>query len=231
MLRYSKDHKSFILYSGVLYLTIFLSYKIPHDSYSFIQALIKPIRNGNSVFYVSSLVVLALSIVGIIGFVNLKRFEARNKFLVFLLVVIIIIPFMNWSIDMTRSFFFWFQEDKLSAVDLDDSNLSLAGANNKLTLTVHLTFVDYSSSGNSFQYRIYLPESLSKYTGVDVLESDTLYTTSGNRNKTGITETFDLYLKDNNALDQACSSEWSYEDTTYELYNQSETVKIVDHGL
>lgn len=226
----SKDNKKFMIYIGMLYLAIFLSYKIPHDSRSLVEIIIKPIRDGSSVFYPSSFLSLALFLVGIFGFINLERFAKRSKFLIFLLMIMLFLPFMKWTIDISRTTYYSLLQDNLNAVDIEDSHISFNGDNDKLTLTAMFTLVDYGNSQKKFKCRIHLPKTLSKLTGVEVYELQTIYMTNGKRMKMNITETFDLYLKDNASLNNISRSEWYNEDTIYELYNDKEAVRIIDYG-
>ncbi len=222
-----KDNKRLLLYLGILFLAELLIYKLPHDSYSIIQYVIKPIRDGGSVFYISSLIPLALFMISIIGFINLDRFANKSKLLIFVLVVVIIMPLMKWSIDFSRTNYYWIKQERLNAIDIAEPNISLSGTNDELTITMKFKLVDYSRSTNEFKFRVYFPESLSEYSGVKICESQNSYRTYGNRGELNVDESIIVYLENENILDY----QWSNEEVTYELYNDDEVVKNIDHGL
>lgn len=226
----SKDNKKFFIYTGILYLAVFLSYKIPHDSRSLAEIIIKPIRDGGSVFYPSSLVCLVIFIIGIYGFLQLERFSKRSKLLIFLLLIMLFLPFIKWSVDMGRTAYYSLVQNNLRSVDIEDSNITFNGVNDKLVITVNFTLVDYGNSQKQFKCRVYLPETLSKLTGIEIYEPQTVYITNGKHAKQAIIETFDVNLKEGVSFDQLVSSNFNYEDATYELYNDKETVKIIDYG-
>ena len=60
-----KDNKNLLKYLGIVFIAVLLIYKLPHNSYSIIEYIIPPIRNNNSVIYLSGLVPLILFVVGI----------------------------------------------------------------------------------------------------------------------------------------------------------------------
>lgn len=222
-----KDNKRLLLYLGLLFLAELLIYKLPHDSYSIVQYMIKPIRDGGSVFYISSIIPLALFMISIIGFINLERFANKSKLLIFVLVVVIIMPLMKWSLDFSKTNYYWIKQERLNAIDIAEPNISLSGTNDELTITIKFKLVDYSRSTNEFKFRVYLPESLGEYSGVKIYESQNNYRTYGNRGELNVEESMVVDLENENILD----FQWSKEEVIYELYNEDEVVKNIDHGL
>ena len=227
----SKDNKSMLIHLGMLFLAMLLIYKIPHDSYSVIQYMIKPIREGGGVFYISSVIPLTLILLGIIGLVNLKRFANKNKILIFLLVVVIIMPIMKWSLDSTRTIYYWVKQDKLNAVDIEEPSISLSSNNEKLTITMKFQLINYSRGTNNLKFRVFLPEALRKYTGMNIYESVNNYIISGNRNKLNVEEAIVVDLENSATQNNKPDSTWFYEDIKYELYNDVEVVEIIHHGV
>jgi len=69
----SKDSKRLLKYLGLIFISALLTYKLPRDTYSIIQYLIKPIRFENSVLFLSGLFPLILLIVGIKGLLKMAR--------------------------------------------------------------------------------------------------------------------------------------------------------------
>jgi len=213
----------------MLLLSVLLSYKIPHDSYSVAQYIIKPIRNeGGGVFYPSSLIPLTIGLIGIIEFVNLERFANKSKILITLLALVIIIPLMKWSIDFTRTNYYWIRQDHLNAVDIEDPHISLSSINNKVTINMAFDLKDYSRSKNEFKIRVYLPKSLSEFSGIKTYESEKSYLTYGNRNKLSVDES--IVIDSNKDINQIFDSKWYREDVIYELYNEDEVIRIIEHG-
>ena len=229
-IKLSKDNKRMIFSLVMLFLAVLVTYKIPHDSYSVAQYLIKPINVGGGVLYLSGLIPLVIGLIGIIEFVNIERFANKSKLLIFLLVVVIILPLMKWSLDFTRTNYYWIKQEKLGAVDIDKSDISLYSTNDKLTITMTLDIKDYSRSSNEFKLRVYFPEALSEYTGSKTYESKCSYVTHGYRKILTVKESMVIDVKQDD-INQIFSSRWSNEDVIYELYDDNETIRIIDHGI
>ena len=225
-----KEIKNLFKFLGIIFIAVLLTYKLPHNSYSIIQYIIPPIRSNNSVIYLSGLVPLILFIIGIKGLFKLERFKDKSKLLVFIAVLIIVIPLMKWTLDFSRTNYHWLKNDGLNAIDIQDSNISLSGSDNEMTVNVYIELKDYSRKQNRFKVRMYLPESLNTYTDKDFYEFENYYFTHGNRNITNIEEEIVLEL-DNEEIDELFESKWRWENIEYEFYNDEETIKIVQHGL
>lgn len=224
-----KDNKRLLIYLSMQFLSILLLYKIPHDSYSIAQYIVKPIKTSeNSVLYFYGLIPLILMIIGITGFLNLKRFENKSKFLLFLLVVVIIMPIMKGALDITRTAYSIVNENKLNAVDIKDPMIRLMTVQDKMTVTVSFDLIDYGKKTNTFKFRVFLPKSLANYTGLNTIESNSIYTTHGNRNGFQVEESFDI--NPDNISTEYTDPRWFYEEVIYELYNEQEAVRIIDHG-
>lgn len=219
-------NKGLFIHLGLLYLFVILTYKIPHDSRTIIEALIKPIKNGG-VFYPSTIVATLLILFGLFGFIRLKCFEKRSKILIFMLVVWVILPSMKWSIDFTRSNYYWIKQDNLNAIDIEDANISLSGVNGKNNITITLTLKDYGRDRNQFKFRVYFPEALSQLAGMEVYESQGYYVTSGYRRATTINESFQVSADNMNDYRGA---DWFCEDIRYEIFNDDEAVVNIDRG-
>lgn len=226
----SKDNKKLLKYLGIIFIAVLLTYKLPKDSYSIIQYIIPPIRSRNGVIYLSWLVPLILFIVGIKGLFKLERFAEKNKLLVFITVIIIIIPLMRWTLDFSRTNYHWIRNDGLRAIDIEESNISLTGTDNKMIMNVTLELKDYSRNHNKFKIRVYLPKSLSSYTDKEFYEFENYYFTYGNRNITNIQEDI-VFELNSNKTNELFDSTWFWEDVEYELYNNEERIKIIQHGL
>ena len=112
----STDNKRMIFSLIMLFLAVLVSYKIPHDSYSVAQYILKPIKSGNSTFYSSGLIPLVFGLIGIIEFINLERSASKSQIVLFLFVIAIILPFMKWSLDFTRTNYNWINQEKCCGI-------------------------------------------------------------------------------------------------------------------
>ena len=137
---------------------------------------------------------------------------------------------MRWTLDFSRTNYHWIKDDGLRAIDIENSNISLSGSDSKITVKVNMELKDYSRKQNKFKIRIYLPESLNSYTGKEFYEFENYYFTHGNRNITNIEEEITLKLDKENT-DKLFESKWHWENVEYELYNDEEAIKIIQHGL
>lgn len=224
-----RDNKKLIIFLGILFLAVILAYRLPQRSYSIIENIIPPIRSGDSrsVFYPSSMIILALVIIGIIGIANLKRFEDRSKSLIFIVIVVALIPLMNLALDITRSNYHWIKDDGLRAIDIEKSNFNFAGSDNKLEINLELQLKDYSKDGSEFKLRVYLPDRLSAYTGEDVYEFDNIYSTHGRRHSYDIKGEIVIEPISDRDREELFMYRWYGEDIEYELYNDEESIKII----
>lgn len=226
----SKDNKDLLKYLGIIFIAVLLIYELPHDSYSIIQYILPPIRSNNSVIYLSGLVPLILFIIGINGLFKIERFEGKSRLLVFIAVIIIVIPLMRWTLDFSRTNYHWIKGDGLQAIDMVNSNISLNGSDTKTIIKINLELKDYSRKENKFKIRVYLPEGLNSYNDKEFYEFENDYFTHGNRNITNIEEEIVLQLN-REKKNELFESKWHREDVEYELYNDEETIKIIQHGL
>jgi hypothetical protein len=60
MITLRRHNKELLKYLGIIFIVVLISYKIPHDSYSISQYVIRPIKFRNSVLYLSGILPLAL---------------------------------------------------------------------------------------------------------------------------------------------------------------------------
>lgn len=80
---------------------------------------------------------------------------------------------MRLLLDCARTNYHWLMRDGLNSVDIVDSEITLSGHNEELTMNFKIEIIDYSRSQNEFKIRINLPESLSNYTGKEFLNLKT----------------------------------------------------------
>lgn len=227
----SKENKKLIKYLGIIFIAVVLTYKLPHDSYSIIQYLISPIRTRNGVIFLSGIIPLILFIIGFKGLSKLERFADTDSVVVFIAVVIIVIPLMRWTLDISRTGYHWIKDDGLRAVDIKESNISLQGSNDELIIKVNMELKYYSRKQNKFNVRVYLPETLKEYTGKEFYELENHYYTHKDMRMSHIQENITVKIDDSFDESKRSGSQWFWEDMEYELYNSDETVRIIHHGL
>lgn len=138
---------------------------------------------------------------------------------------------MNGTIDFMRTNYHWLRKDGLNSVDIKKADMNLESIDGTTRIKIKLELVDYSRSSHQFKIRVYLPESLSNYAGMEYYEFENYYSIHGVHNKLYVQEeiviNFDSSVIQNKMLD----SHWYWEDTKYELYNNNEEVEIIDHGM
>ena len=227
----SKDNINLVKYLGVLFLAALLIYKLPHDSYSIVQYIIRPIRFGSGYLHLSGLIPLILIIIAIKGFVRLERFEKKSKLFIIIVALVMLMPIMTWVLEVTRTNYHWVKKDGLNAVDIKESNISLASYNEELRIQIELKLIDYSRSSNEFKIRVYLPDSLSDYVGEKTYVLENYYRTHGNRKIIELDEYILINLDKDTIDEDIFASQWYYDEVIYELFNEQEAVKIIDHGV
>jgi hypothetical protein len=231
MIKLNKDNKKLLKSLGIIFIAVLLKYRLPHDSYSIIQYIIRPIRFKNTVLYLWGIIPLMLLFIGIREILYSERFAGKGKILNFLIIILIIIPVMNLSLDFTRTNYHWIMRDGLNAVDIADSKIDLGGPDDQLTINFKLKLIDYSRSQNEFKIRVYLPKSLRDYVGKDFYEFENDYRTYGNRSILNVEEQIVAKSDNNYSQQRLFDSGWYLEDVEYELYNKKEVIRIIEHGL
>jgi hypothetical protein len=229
----SDENRKSLKYVGCIYIAVLFIRKVPHDSYSFAEYVIRPIHIGEITVYLSGIVSLVLFIVGFLGLCKIKKFYGIRKLGVLLLIFAVFIPFINWTIDSMRSNYHWVFKDGLNSVEITESEVSLITDKDGRKLDFELELIDYNRSGNEFKIRVYLSKSLYEAIGQEYIDFNGVFHTSGNRNKIKVGEIVNVNYKipgdynDNSFIYQSLY----YEDLTYELYNESNSIKILRRGL
>lgn len=224
------ENRKFLLAVSLLFLSILVTYKIPHRLVSVSELLIKPFQNGNRTFFTSGIVPFVLFFVGISLLFSLKRYARRSKLLLFLVIIIVIIPFMKLSIDISRSLFYLVTQANFKTIDMEDSRINIQEVNDTMVASFQLELKDYSWSRKEFKVRIYLPEELSSYSGIDVYEPDMSYRTGGYLKTFIVDAPLVFKITDETAVSQLFLSDWRSGRIVYELYNEEEVIKIIDQG-
>lgn len=228
----SKDCKGLLGSLGIIFISVLLTYKLPHDSYSTIQYLIKPIRFENSVLYLSGLIPLAMLIIGVVGLSKTEWFAKRSKILIFLVVIIVVQPIMKGSLDLLKGAYLTGLNDELRSIELKDASIQINQLNNnEASLNVKLALTDYGTDVSNFKIRMYLPESLKTYFNTDSLEFDESYKTFGNRHGLDIDKKITVQLTNGSTLKDIYNTHWDWDTFKYQLYNESNSTELIYHAV
>lgn len=228
----TKDYKDLLKYLGLIFITVLLTYKLPRDSYSIMQYIIKPIRFENSVLSISAIVPLALFIVAIKGLFKTEPIGIQNKIAILIIVLLLVIPLMKGSLDLAKNAYFGAMTDELKSIDIKNSNISISEINNNTaTINVSLTLTDYGRNNSNFKVRMYLPESLKTSFQVDFLEFDESYRIFGNRDFLNITKEITVPLEEGTTVEKIKDTHWSWDTYKYELYNESSFSELIYHSI
>lgn len=226
----SIDNKRMLKYLGIIFLTVLMGYKLPHDTYSIIEYIVRPIRFKGTTVYLAGLLPLVLLIIGVRGLANLERYAKRSTLLIFFAVIIILIPTMKGILDFGRTNYYRLTGDRLQAVDIKGGSINLGGTNNQANINFNLELIDYSRGRNEFKVRAYFPKVLREYTGKEFYTFDGVYVTGGNKNPISIKEKMTIKLEYESALRSLFDLDLYEKDVVYELYNEKEVVKVIARG-
>lgn len=70
-----------------------------------------------------------------------------------------------------------------------------------------------------------------EYVGIDSYELKNEYRTHGTRQKVKVDEQISVKLEDEDILTNLNDTDWNNEDIIYEIYNENEVVRYIDHGM
>lgn len=227
----NNDNKKFLMYLGIIFIAVLLTYKLPYDSYSISQYIIRPIGFGNSIIYLSGIVPFVLLAIGIRGLIKLNRFTDKSKLLIVIIIMIVIFPLMRFSLDIAKSSYFWVTDNELKSLNLVDANILITDTvDSEVTLKVTLELIDYGRSEKNFNVRTYLPESMIGFFNKEYLEFKDLYSTFGNRDKIVIQKNIPVQFKRGYTIEDLGDSKWYLEDFEFELYNEEDHIKLINRG-
>lgn len=224
----SKDDKELLKCLVTIFAAVLLSYQLPHDSYSIIQFIIRPIRVGSGTIYLAGCIPLVMIIISIKRLFKLKRFAETSKLLLIIVVLILVLPIMRSSLDVVKATYFWVMNDELRTIDIVDTEIKFSGiSNNEATLNVKLELIDYGRSKSKFKVRLYLPESLKENLSVESVMFDEWYSIMGNRGSLNIEKDFLFQLEDGRIAENIFKSRWHEEKFMFELYNDVDSIEII----
>ncbi len=226
----NKDFKGLLGSLGIIFISVLLTYKLPHDSYSIIQYIIKPIRFENSILYLSGVIPLIMLFTGVIG---LSKFAKRSKILIFLVVIMLVQPIMRGSLDFVKESYLLGLNDELKSIDLKETSITIQEDMNKNEATVHvkLALTDYGTDVRDFKIRMYLPDSLKGHFNSDSLEFDETYKTFGNRHVLNIDKAITVQLINDPTAKEIFNTHWDWDTFKYQLYDESNSTELIYHGV
>ncbi|HEX3021806.1 MAG TPA: hypothetical protein VHP81_05375 [Lachnospiraceae bacterium] len=234
-MKISDEKRKLLKVFGILFLAELISYKLPHDSYSISQYIFPPIKLGNTTAYLSGILFFILVIYCISNIVSLDRYKYRSRLGLFLLILIIVMPIMRWTIDVVRTNIYWLTGDGLHAVDIEESNIFYSSNSysesdrGDLFITIDLKVKDYGRERKDFRVRVYLPETLRELVGIEYLDLEQQYQTQGKRVTINVNEQMKVVV-DDKVLERISYGKIVAEDVKYKLYNEKESITIIDHG-
>lgn len=228
----SKDIKALLKYLFVIFISVFLVYPLPHDSYSIIQYIIKPIRFDDSVLFLSGLLPLAILFIGVKGLFKLRWFANRSKILVTIIVLLLVIPLMRGSLEIVKSTFLSSLNEELVSIDLEDVKIEFEEiTDNEAIVNVKLALIDYGKEKRKFNVRMQLPESLKVCFNTDFLDFEESYNSFGNNHKIIINKRMKAKLADGIEIEDVMDSHWYWETYYFDLYNGKNSSKLIYHGV
>jgi len=95
---------------------------------------------------------------------------------------------------------------------------------------VNLSIKDYSRGNNTFKIRVYLPKTLSETLGLEYYDLENTYMTHDGSNGGLVQEDIVFDRVDIDSKMNLYESNWHYEKVVYELYNDNQTITIIDYG-
>jgi len=137
---------------------------------------------------------------------------------------------MQWTIDFTRTNYHSIMNDGINSIDITESDIYLSSVNDSEYINVSLKLKDYSRHHNKFRIRVYLPKTLSEYTGKEFYELENYYVTNGNNYTVIVNEQIFVDKENTDRPDIFLDAHWYSEDVKYELYDDHKKVNLIDHG-
>lgn len=225
----SKENVKLLKYLGIILIAAVVSYKLPHDTYSVIGYIIKPITFPSSYINVSGIVPLALIIFAVIGICKLDRFKNRSRFIMVILVLWVIIPMIHGGIDLGRSGYYFVSGDGMNSIDIKESEVFAVNYDGDVKINVQLTLKDYGRNQEKFKVRVFLPKKLSDKIDKEFCELQNVYVTENTCQTFNIQEQIPVSEKDSKEVKTYFFyTSWGKE-IKYELYNDKESITIIAH--
>ncbi|SHN88454.1 hypothetical protein [Desulfitobacterium chlororespirans] len=226
-----KNLKGAFIYLGIIFISMVLVYKLPQDSYSMIQYIIKPIRFENSVLNLSGLIPLIMLFIGIRGLCRLEWFADKSKLLITIIVLILVMPAMGGTLDIAKTIYLSNLNNQMRSIDFKDIDIKVSSiTDNDVTLNIKLELTDYREDMSDFQIRMYLPDSWTVYFDKEFIDFEESYKSFGRRRPIIVDKEISVQLADGITRDNVFDSQWYWETFEFELFNNIDSSKLIYHG-
>lgn len=132
-------------------------------------------------------------------------------------------------LDITRSSYHTVKNDTVQSIDILESQISLNRINEDVNVNINLDLKNYHFRPNRFKIKVYLPKTLSFYTGITSFNFLDSYIISPLNDSLSISESFEVDISDD-TYDYISDSNWSNESVRYELYDENQTSTYIDYS-
>ncbi len=131
---------------------------------------------------------------------------------------------MTFSFDRVKMAYYTIVNDGLNAVDISDSHISFSTLNKDCNMHIRLKIINYSNKGNKFNVRMHFSDSLKKLTGKEFYDLADFYHPI---------EGFQTFSFEKDIVVDPSYKEFMFEifrePVVYELYNDKESIRIIQH--
>lgn len=163
---------------------------------------------------------------------KLERYRTRSKTLIFIVIMLVILPLMKKTLDLTRTAYHRFVDDGLSSIDIVDRTIHTSShikSDENIITDIHikLELKDYSVGEHNFKVRVYFPDELIDILDKEYYELEESYWTHGYGQISEIEGNITLKL---NKVELEKLERYLYgnKDIEYELLNKNEKIKYSD---
>lgn len=214
----SNDKKRILTGLGIIFMAVLLIYKLPHRPYSIIEYIIKPMEIKGSIVNISGLIPIVLIVVATNVLSKVEKLKKVNSSIIFLVILVLVMPVMNWTIELARTGYYSFKGEGVSSVEIVDTRPVLGIEDHRATIDVNINLKDYSMDGSKVRVRICFPEELAEIINKKSYESGTVHNTFGSRKVREVREVIAFELENEEIKDKLLDYWRSGVKLEYELY-------------
>jgi hypothetical protein len=214
----NNDKKRVFTSLGIILVVVLLIYKLPNRSYSIIEYIIKPIKIKGNTYIISGFIPLILIVLATNILSKIEKIKGRNTSIIFIAILVIVMPVMNWGIDIMRTGYHSIKNEGVSGVEIMDTVTSLSIEDNRVIINANIKLKNYNIRGKSLRVRIYFPEELAQMINKTYYESERVHKTYGNRKIRDVQEIISIELKNGKVRNELLNYWKSDVKLEYELY-------------